>query len=215
MEPRFVLFDFDGVIVDSVKTLFGVAQVLHPHFTQIDEWLQLFEGNIFTTHEAAWTKCTESCRPAHDAFFELYSPQTEGLRVFDGMAQVIEDLAAQYTLAIVSSTDSRDARAVLARSGLSDAFAEVYGKDVHTSKVEKFAMAQKRHDFEPHQCVFVTDTLGDIKEAREAGIDAIAVSWGFHAVSKLESGNPYRIAQKPIDLPGIIENYFAEKYVSA
>jgi len=61
---------------------------------------------------------------------------------------------------------------------------------------------------EPGNCVFVTDTLGDMREAAEVGISSIAVSWGFQKHATLEQGKPFRVVDKPADLATAVRAYF-------
>ncbi|MBU1557929.1 hypothetical protein KKC45_03125 [Patescibacteria group bacterium] len=56
--------------------------------------------------------------------------------------------------------------------------------------------------------MFITDTLGDIREASEMDIKSIGVTWGFHNRETLKRGNPFNIAEKPEDLSSAIDNYF-------
>lgn len=58
----------------------------------------------------------------------------------------------------------------------------------------------------PKDAVFITDTLGDIREARECDIDSIAVTWGFHERKTLEKGNPIVIVSDPRELFVEIDN---------
>lgn len=57
-------------------------------------------------------------------------------------------------------------------------------------------------------CVFITDTLGDMREAEEHGMEAIGCSWGFHPHTTLEKGLPFRIVDMPTELPDAVANYF-------
>ena len=58
-------------------------------------------------------------------------------------------------------------------------------------------------------CVFITDTLGDMREAKEHAVGTIGVSWGFHPHATLEKGIPFRIVDQPSELPDAIQEYFA------
>lgn len=203
---KFVLFDFDGVIVDSLWLAFGTAQQVHPHFT-LEKWLPMFEGNIYANYDHS--ECTDACRPSQEEYFSIYSSRINELAAFPGMSGVVAQLSARYGLAIVSSSVSMDIFATLKRLGLDAHFSDVLGKDVHTSKVEKINTLLSRYEASADDCVFVTDTLGDMLEAEEAGLGAIGVSWGFLAREKLERGKPFRIVDEPAALPGAVDEYFA------
>ena len=53
------------------------------------------------------------------------------------------------------------------------AFTEILGFDIETSKVKKFNMIFKKYNVAPNQAIFLTDTSGDINEAKEAKINFI------------------------------------------
>jgi phosphoglycolate phosphatase-like HAD superfamily hydrolase len=59
------------------------------------------------------------------------------------------------------------------------------------------------------ECVFVTDTLGDMLEAKKEHVGAIAVSWGFHSREVLEKGEPFRILEMPSEIVSTVADYFA------
>jgi phosphoglycolate phosphatase len=47
---------------------------------------------------------------------------------------------------------------------------------------------------------YVCDTAGDIREAREAGVKAVAVTWGWHPRERLERAKPDAFIEKSEDL---------------
>ncbi|MEK9154423.1 MAG: HAD hydrolase-like protein, partial [Patescibacteria group bacterium] len=86
---------------------------------------------------------------------------------------------------------------------------EVMGADVHTSKSKKIEMVFKKYGITARKCVFITDTLGDMREAKSVGVGAIGVSWGFHARETLLQGEPFRIVAQPAEISPAISAYFA------
>jgi phosphoglycolate phosphatase len=47
---------------------------------------------------------------------------------------------------------------------------------------------------------YVGDTVGDIKEARLAGVKTVAVTWGWHNKERLEMASPDYVIETPDDL---------------
>lgn len=68
-------------------------------------------------------------------------------------------------------------------------FSEILGSDVARDKIRKIKMVLDNNDLNAEDCVFITDTLGDILEARQCGIESIAVTWGYHEAERLQKGN--------------------------
>ncbi|KKR07431.1 MAG: phosphoglycolate phosphatase, phosphoglycolate phosphatase [Parcubacteria group bacterium GW2011_GWC1_39_29] len=207
MKNNYILFDFDGVIADSFQPAFEVNKMMCPHLTE-DQYRRRFEGNI-NDWEKVDEKHTDQCR--HDIkFFDEYIPKMKNqVTVVPEMAKVIGDLAKLYNLIIVSSTITSPIQDFMEKYNLPAYFTEIMGNDVHRSKVEKIKMIFTKYSVTPKECVFITDTLGDIREATQTQVGAIGVSWGFHAHKTLVSGNPFRIVDKPEDLEIAVADYFA------
>jgi len=203
---KFILFDFDGVIVDSFEIAFSVKNMMCPSITR-EAYRALFEGNINDTimddimHD-------DKCR--HDLDFNAeYIPKIkEQVQVFSGMKEAIQQLAISYNLVIISSTDSALVKEVLERDNLAKCFKEIFGNDVHKSKVEKIKMVFSKFGVTSGDCVFVTDTLGDMREAEKMKIGSIGVSWGFQQLETLKKGNSFKIVDRPDQLVLTIAEYF-------
>lgn len=202
---KFILFDFDGVIADSFALSYDVARITHPEANlTADGYRELFEGNVYEA-----IKKTIPGGARNDAYVAEYAPRVEReVTMVPGMEKVVRQLATSYTMVIISSGASPHIRHFLERHSLEDCFAGVMGGDVHTSKVEKTRMVFEKHKLTSDDCVFITDTLGDIREAKERGVGAIGVSWGWHKHATLEKGIPFRIVDKPTELLDAVSDYF-------
>lgn len=207
---KFVLFDFDGVIADSYALSFEVAKLVHPHLTE-EAYVPMWDGNIFD--EAKMSSCTPECRD-HE-FYDEYSPRIGGVGLIPGAADFLASLAKKYQLAVISSSITTDVMSIATRGGVAHHFSDVLGKDVHTSKVEKINTILKRYEARTDDCVFITDTLGDMKEASGVGLGIIGVSWGFQPKERLEKGGAFRIVDTPSDLPQVVDEYFVNLVVAA
>ncbi|MBM3232725.1 HAD family hydrolase [Candidatus Pacearchaeota archaeon] len=84
-------------------------------------------------------------------------------------------------------------------------FSEILGFETHKSKEEKFRILFSKHNLKIDECIFVTDTLGDIFEASKVGLRTIAVDFGFHDKGRLKKGKPLMILSKFEDILPAIE----------
>ena len=204
-----MLFDFDGVIADSYKVAWETAQTLCKRITE-EEYKMAFEGNVHERHDALMSRDHgPECR--HDLdWFSVFTPMFEDkAQLFKGMREVVESLSHLYVLIVVSSTVTSPIQGFLEKHHLGRYFSEVMGADVHTSKREKIRMIFEKYKASASECVFITDTLGDMREARACGVGAIGVSWGFHSRETLEKGEPFRIVEHPSEIVSAISDYFA------
>lgn len=204
---KFILFDFDGVIADSFALSYDVARIVHSEIDlTAEKYREWFEGNVYDSIQKAlpgWQ--------GHEKYTAIYTPRMEReVTLVAHMDEVVRNLAASYALVIVSSSQTSQIRDFLARHALLDCFSEIMGGDVHQSKVEKIRMVFEKNNLTSDDCVFITDTLGDMREAKEHSIGAIAVSWGWHTHATLEKGIPFRIVDTPAELPDAIDDYFVQ-----
>ncbi|MEK7150929.1 MAG: HAD hydrolase-like protein [Patescibacteria group bacterium] len=201
---NFILFDFDGVIAASFAAAFEVNKKICPHTTE-DDYRKRFEGNVNDWQELNHTK---ECRPDID-FFDEYIPRMKNeVTLAAGIADILKELSNSYTLIIISSTITSPIQDFAERNHVANYFTEIMGNDVHVSKVEKIKMVFEKYNISSDQCVFITDTLGDIREATKTGVGAIGVTWGFHDRKTLLHGNPFRLVERSADIVLVVADYF-------
>ena len=200
-----IFFDFDGVIADSFAVAYETNLKIHPGMTE-DEYRGAFEGNIYD-----WIKKMSHRALAGVDFMTEYERETHRIDFFKEVEEVIPTLASKYLLAIVSSTTTQLIKRFLEREHLIQHFADILGADVHESKHQKMQDLIAKYHVSPRECVTITDTTGDIREARMAGVDSIGVSWGFHSAETLEKANPIVIVFSPQELPKVVGDHFSKK----
>lgn len=201
-----IFFDFDGVIADTWQMAAAVRKTICPTMTD-DQIRQRFEGNVNDAPDKGEGH-SALCRHELD-WWNLYLPLFENAHPFPGSIRAVQDMAEKYRMAIISSTISSPIIEFLKKYDAAQYFGDILGNDVHTSKVEKMNILFERYELAPAHCVFVTDTLGDMREAEKADVGTIGVSWGFHEHERLQKGNPFKIVDHPHELPGAVNTYFA------
>ncbi len=195
---KLILFDFDGVLVDVLMMHHGIASEVNENLS-LNEFRSLFNGNIYETlAQSPHIK-------QNPKFFERYDEQSRELMVPEELKDTVSKLSESYTLAIVSATPSWLIIKLLKQAGAYEYFGDILGGDVHQSKIAKNKMLLEKYKVSPEDAVFITDTTGDIKEARECGIKSVAVTWGFHEKETLEKANPEKLVDTPADLLRVIK----------
>lgn len=187
---KIIFFDFDGVIVDTYSFCFRIVES-REHITETD-YRRRFEGNVFD----AVRKFKDPNTKLED-FVHHYTPELMKCEPIEAISKAIKELANKYTLIIISSTETEPITTFLQKIGLRECFTEILGCDVDRSKVNKINQSLKNHSTEPSDSVFITDTLGDIREAEKCGVKSIAVVWGYHTKDTLEKGRPHAIVSEP------------------
>ena len=202
---KFVLFDFDGVIADSQALSYELSVHFNPELNQ-QKYQALYEGNIFESLK----KLPGWYDGLPEEYQQKFDPRMESeVHLVGGMDEAIKALKENYTLSIISSSSTDGIIRFLKANNLTEYFSDVLGRDSHHSKVEKMEMIFKKYHIGAGECVYVTDTLGDMREAKEHGMCTIASSWGVHPRETLEKGLPFRILNSPVELPDVVDDYFA------
>jgi phosphoglycolate phosphatase-like HAD superfamily hydrolase len=194
-----IFFDFDGVLADTFEFCYEIAKSIDPPLTR-KEYRDRFLGNI-NEHKP---ERTIEKKEGFD-FFALYTPKLLQLKIATDVKKMILELSNKYPLFIVSSTTTDPIKKFLEQNGLGHCFKEIYGNDVHKSKIEKIRMILNKYALDPKNCLFITDTLGDIHEARKCAMDSIAVSWGYHSSETLRQGDPITVVNSLEDLIAAID----------
>ena len=193
---KLILFDFDGVLANTEEICYQIHAVKNKDLT----WKRFQEYSLGNFHEIYGKAVKEGLHIEPDDFFGSYKKALEVITIHDILHDSILSLATDYRLAIISSADSSYINDFLAREDLLKCFSDVLGADIHRSKIFKIRSVLGKYNLTPENAVFITDTLGDIKEANECGVQSIGVTWGLHDRSILEKGKPLKIIDNPQDL---------------
>lgn len=122
-------------------------------------------------------------------FFEEYEKQIMCSSINQEFVDFIKNFKG--SLFINSSTPDYIIKKYLTKYNITNYFKETLGVEFSKSKIKKFEYLIKKYDLKDFY--FITDTLGDIKEANKLNIKTIAVDFGFHSRETLAKGRPFKI----------------------
>ncbi|MDO8495044.1 MAG: HAD family hydrolase [bacterium] len=191
-----IIFDFDGVLVDSFDLFFKLNKEALARvglkLTKII-YRDFFNGNVHASFRS-FTKDDQQYKN-----FQKY--RQAGLdeayanpRLFPFAISLVKKLSKHYPLAIASSTPRELIMQVLKKHRLEKYFFFVSGSQGH-SKEEALRAIIKKAGAQPQQTVMITDTVGDILVAQKVDLKTIAVTWGFHSKNTLSKSKPNKIIQ--------------------
>ena len=180
-----VLFDFDGVLVDSEPIHFGCWQeVLEPFGIDLD-WQTYSEHCIGITDRTMLAfLCSRKDPPADiealaaeyprkkDMFRERMS--TIGISV--EIRELVQELRAEYRVGVVTSSNIREVGAILEGAGLMPMLDTlVHGGEVkqHKPAPDPYLLALERLGVS--RAVAIEDSAAGIASARAAGLDVVAI----------------------------------------
>ena len=207
--PAAVLFDFDGVIVDSerlhhetlVEALEGAGPATYWEFYRA-HLMGLDDRGAFAVllPRAGLAATPEEIRRRIARKAELFARHAAAGRVpaFPGAAELVRACAAAGPAGLCSGALRSDVEPVMAALGLAACFAaQVTAEDVPRSKPDPASyrlcvarLAQRFPDrgIVPAACVAIEDTTDGLASARGAGIPVVAVATNLPAETLRAAG---------------------------
>lgn len=200
-----LLFDYDGVIAESLSVVFGIVNELFKEYklkkVTKKQLLKLYEQNFYTA-------ILKLGIPKKQLPFlikslkKIVEKRFKDIPIISGMKDLLNKLTKQHKIIIVTSGFKKTAQNHLKQHGITKPISildAVYG----TSKEKKLLKIKKQ--FPEQKIIFITDTAGDVREANKVKIPVIAVTWGYHNRKTLELANPTHIIGTPKQLLRLID----------
>lgn len=206
MTQRVLLFDYDGVIVDSLEVIcdsFLAACRAHGYTMLRDrqDFLRILDGNLYDGLIGAGMEAT-AIVPILKTMDALQANRPRSTFVA-GMPEALARLARSNVMFVVTSNHSAIVAEFLARHDVG-CFVEILGADKEPSKTKKIRQVMARYP--AHQHYYIGDTKGDMMEGAQAGARTVAVGWGFHAPEHLATAQPHHFVYTPADLAHLLSS---------
>jgi HAD superfamily hydrolase (TIGR01509 family) len=195
---RAVLFDFDGVLVNSEPLHYSALRdALLPEGIAIDEESYVRDFLAFDDRGAI-RRALEHHGQAFDRErvervalrkAQLFEERMHEIPFFPGARELVRALEAEVPLAIASGALSAEIEAMLSAGGVREAFTAVVGADqVRRSKphpepylTAMTRVAAKAQDLRPDQCLVIEDSMPGIAAGLAAGMRVVAVTNSYPA----------------------------------
>jgi phosphoglycolate phosphatase len=195
---RLIVFDCDGTLVDSQHLIIDAMRVtfesrgLPP---PTDDAVRHIVG--LSLGEAIGQLVPGIRQDDLDALVDGYKQTFQAMRrqplfhepLFEGARETLHELERRgHLLAVATGKSDRGLASVLQHHALERLFVSLQTADRHPSKPHPSMLeaAMRETGSAPHQTIMVGDTSYDMQMARAAGVRAIGVGWGYHAVAALE-----------------------------
>ena len=221
---RLVIFDCDGTLVDSQNAIFATMEHAFSSLGLAVPPRPEVLGIIGLSLPEAFAALAPGESPATQA--ELANVYRSGFQhvraassghdpLFPGAREMITALAARsdIVLGVATGKSRRGVVRLLDREGWHGHFLTIQTADDHPSKPHPSMIirAMAEADTEPHRTVMIGDTTFDIEMARNAGVGAIGVGWGYHAPELLQRAGAHAMAATCDALIATIEAQFAAR----
>jgi phosphoglycolate phosphatase len=209
--PDGVVFDFDGVIVDSrapVRTVVNEALAAHGFARHTPAELDRFIGPPVLaafaelTGESEDSDAVAACAATYDQEYEqLYLTQTT---IVDGIVAVLD--ALEIPLALATAKPVEFTMPLLVALGLRRRFETVCAADNSAPDERKATIVERAlRGLDVGRAVVVGDRSFDIEAAIENGVPAIGVTWGIGDRAELERAGADAIVERPRELLELLQ----------
>ena len=219
MQPKMVLIDVDGTLVDSVPDLaFCVEEMLAglgraPRGeAAVRNWVgngveRLVRRALIGQLDGEPSDA--DFERAYPIFLDLYRENTsKRSRLYPGVIDGLDFLAgAGYRLGCVTNKAAQFTEPLLRDLGLIDRFDIVVSGDTLPRKkpdpmpllhaAEHFAVA-------PAESLMLGDSVSDVKAARAAGFSIICMSYGYNHGKDIRDANPDAVIDTMAELPTLL-----------
>ena len=195
-----ILFDFDGVILDSEEYHYeafqrvfeeeGVSLTRESYYQNCLGFndVECFRWGLKGTGKIDEAGGIEALTDRKAVYFEELLEKE--MRFFPGVCEFIRAAGKKYPLAVTSMARRGEIEVALGRAGLSDLFRLIVsGEDVEKTKPDPEAYEKTLHllnahlsltktarEIQPEQCLVVEDSSAGIRSAKAAGMNVLALA---------------------------------------
>lgn len=200
-KTKAVIFDFDGTIADSFTIFLDALQAVASQAPELTA-VAIEDLRKSTTKEIIkklGIKPWQIPRLIVRGRQEI-SNRMNQISAFDGMPELLKQLAGQYEIFILSTNSAENIHNFLAKHGLSGTVTKVYGSIGLMGKSASLKKLLVRQKYAPEDCIYVGDETRDIEAAHKTGLSCVAVKWGFNHPDILAAFQPEAMAATPKEL---------------
>lgn len=196
-----ILFDLDGTLTESGEGITKCVQYALEKLGKPEADLKKLEVFIGPPLMEQFMKYAgldeEMARRAVEYYRERYS--TIGIfenRPYPGVEEMLQELKRKkYLLAVASSKPEYFVKQILDYFHLTEYFDEIVGSELNgsrTNKTEVIEETLRRLGLDKHreQVIMVGDKEHDVLGARAAGLECVAVSYGYGTEEELTAAQP-------------------------
>jgi HAD superfamily hydrolase (TIGR01509 family) len=187
--PAGIIFDFDGVIVDSEPLQHrSYNTVLKQFGVRVDEeeygreWIAAGRGPEYAVRTYALPVTPEELRRLKDPVY--HALLREAAVLVAGASAALARLSRAFPLALATNSSQADTGLILDRFDLRRFFAAVVTREQYRDPKpapDAFRTAAARLQLAPERCVVIEDAYKGVVAATDAGCTCIALAHGYTA----------------------------------
>ena len=197
---KYIVFDFDGTIADTLDVFKTIAR---NKYGAVDDDFELFrnEGarHIFKIMNIPLWKL-----PGMALNFTSELRHNKDINLFPGIIDLLCNLKNNYKIGILSSNSKENIIDTLKKHNIEDLFEFVYSESSIFGKHLVLKKMCSKYNINPLNVIYVGDEDRDIVAAKKIRIKNIAVTWGFNSKEKLSKEKPDYLVDSPMQILEVI-----------
>ena len=202
MSYRYVIFDFDGTLADSLPFLLScLGELARTHgFRQPapEEWPQLRAASLTGLLDSLGIPLWHVPRIARH-YRRLLAQRGDQVAPFAEIPQALDRLQTSgLQLGLATSNSAAAVHQVLPQAG--HLFPDGEFDIPLLGKARRLARLIRRQGVAPADALYVGDELRDLQAARRAGLGCAAVAWGYGCPTTLRAQRPDLFFEQPAEL---------------
>ena len=195
-----IVFDWDGTLIDSAATIVECIQSAArdldlpvPEQERASHVIGL--GLRDALHHAVPSLMPERYLDFAERYGRHFLAREDAMQPFPGVHELLDRLSQRgHRLAIATGKSRRGLDRALHASGLAGQFAASRCADETHSKPDPAMLIELMRELASvaAESLMIGDTTHDLEMARNAGVDALAVTYGAHPAASLQALAPQR-----------------------
>ncbi len=186
-----ILFDLDGTLLDTSRGIYNSVRYAEKNMNLDpipDEWLGQFVGpppavmyqKVYGISEEEARKATMFHRK-YGKEFAIYEAE-----VYEGMIDCLNELKKEgFLLGVATLKSEMIAKKILDNFQISQYFDVICGMNKEENLSKADVIRNAKHILGSGNAILIGDTMYDYNGAKEAGIDFLAVLYGFGFTKKV------------------------------
>ncbi len=215
MKTKLLIFDLDGTLADTIHTIKDAVNMCMEHFdypAQSYEQVRKNVGNgvrVLVRNSLPSDVVTDAdeFERVLEYFNSCYKKTHDNIDAcYEGLYDVVMGLKAKgYELAVLSNKPDPLVKSIINKLFPKDTFSFVAGQNEMPRKPDPTVpiLIADSIGVQLCDCYFIGDSEVDVLTAKNSGMHAVAVSWGFRDRDMLDG------AEVIIDTPAQLVQYFA------
>lgn len=212
MTSKLAVFDCDGTLIDGQASICDAMEAaFEATHLPLPERSAVRRAVGLSLPQAVRRLLPDHAPALHSVVVEAYKQAFRNARsegslsqpLFDGMADVLTALTeAGWQLGVATGMSDRGLTHCLASHDLTERFVTLQTADRHPSKPHPAMLEAALFEAGAltDDTVMIGDTTYDMQMARDAGVRAIGVAWGYHTPEELADAGAEFVARSPMEL---------------